>query len=119
MNNSRRLWISERIKELGKKKKDLAETLGLPHTRVSDIVGGTRALKLTEVHAFAEFMNMSYTEVLNRFSMKGTAKGDGVGSVYDGLINEEKEVIELYRGLSESGKQKFQEYVTNVKKTDS
>lgn len=111
MSNLKRIWISQRIAELGKKKKDLAEALGLPHTRISDIINGNRSLKITEIGNFADFMQMSYTEVLNRFSMKK----ENIDINYDSLIPDEKELIESYRGLSESGKQKFQQMFEVVK----
>ena len=91
----KRIWVSDRIKELGKKKKDLAETLGLPHTRISDIISGNRALKLTETKRFADFMEMSFEEVLSRISMKDT----GVEPFYDGLVSDERNMVALYRGL--------------------
>ncbi len=111
MSNLKRGWISDRLGELGKKKKGLAEALGLPHTRISDILIGTRALKVTEVKPFADFMNISTEEVLARFS------GDEPNNwpSYETLVNDEKDVIETYRGLSESGKQKFQAYVDDIK----
>lgn len=114
MSMKKRIWVSDRVKELGKKKKDLAETLGLPHTRISDIISGTRALKVTEVKPFADFMNMSFEEVLNRFSMKDA----DVEPSYDGLIGDERDMVDLYRGLSESGKQKFQLLADEMKKAE-
>ncbi|MCC3859708.1 helix-turn-helix domain-containing protein [Pseudemcibacter aquimaris] len=111
MSDLKRLWISRRIAELGKKKKDLAEALGLPHTRISDIINGNRSLKITEIGNFAEFMQMSYTEVLSRFSKKEP----NYDISYDSLIPDEKDLIESYRGLSESGKQKFQQMFDDAK----
>ena len=115
MSSKKRIWVSNRVKELGKKKKDLAETLGLPHTRISDIISGNRALKLTEVKGFADFMEMSFEEVLNRFSMKDS----GVEPSYEGLVSVERDMVALYRGLSESGKQKFQLLADEMKKAES
>ncbi len=110
MGTLKRVWISDRIRELGKKKKDLAEALGLPHTRISDIVNGTRALKVTEVKPFADFMNMSFDDVLRRFSED---KSNDWPS-YDTLGGDERNMVETYRGLSESGKQKFQEFLHEI-----
>ena len=114
MTVMRRNWISDRIKFLGKKKKDLAEALGLPHTRISDIIAGTRALKVTEVKAFADFMEMAFEDVIKRFS---NAEEDEWPS-YDTLVSDEQNVIDAYRGLSESGKQKFQAFVDVVKDSE-
>ena len=111
MSDKKRIWISRRIAEMGKKKKDLAEVLGLPHTRISDIINGNRSLKITEISPFADFMDMSYSEVLSKFSMK---EGE-INISYDALIKDEKDIIESYRGLSESGKQKFQQFFKVVK----
>jgi hypothetical protein len=56
-------------------------------------------------------MDMSYSEVLSKFSMKETE----INISYDALIKDEKDIIESYRGLSESGKQKFQQFFKVVK----
>jgi len=115
MTLKKRSWISDRIRQLGKKKKDLAEVLGLPHTRISDIISGNRALKVTEVESFADFMDMGIEEVLSCFaSTKSNIKPS-----YDNTIIDEKQVIELYRGLSEPGKQKFQKLAEEMKKDEN
>ena len=114
MSDLKRLWISDRIADQGKKKKDLAEALGLPHTRISDIINSNRSLKITEIKPFADFMNMSYSEVLSRFSMKQ----EEFNAAYDTLVYDEKQIIESYRGLSESGKQKFQQFFEVAKNAD-
>ena len=110
MDLRKRLWISQRIKELGKKKKDLAKVLGLPHTRVSDIISGNRSLKITEIENFADYMHMTINEVLDRFNSREI----NVMPNYDGLVTDEKAVIMLYRGLSEPGKQRFQQLAKDV-----
>ena len=114
MSSFKRDWISKHIRDMGKRKKDLAEALGLPHTRISDIINGTRALKVTEVKRFADFMNMTTEEVLCRFS--GDCDEDE--NSFASLVKDEKEMIQTYRGLSESGKQKFHAFVENMKDDD-
>ncbi|MDG1996577.1 MAG: helix-turn-helix transcriptional regulator [Emcibacteraceae bacterium] len=114
MSELKRIWISDRIADQGKKKKDLSEALGLPHTRISDIINSKRSLKITEIKPFADFMNMSYSEVLSRFSLKQ----EDFNAAYDALVYDEKQIIESYRGLSESGKQKFQEFLVEEKNTE-
>lgn len=114
MNLRKRLWISERIKELGKKKKDLAKALGLPHTRISDMISGTRALKITEIEAFSAYMEMSIDEVLIRFSGNDWQAAPH----YDGLGHDERDVIKLYRELSGPAKQKFHALAQGIKKED-
>ncbi|MEZ5756699.1 MAG: helix-turn-helix transcriptional regulator [Emcibacteraceae bacterium] len=117
MTGKKRNWISERIKLLGKKKKDLAEILGLPHTRISDMISGTRALKITEIVKFADFMEMSVSEVLSGFNSSQSRPNEEVrgSSQYQLLEKDENDVLALYRGLSEPEKQKFQHLVSTVK----
>jgi len=62
-------WITNHIKQIGKKKKDLATALGLPHTRISEIIAGKRQLKVSEVDIFATFMEITRDQVLAKFSM--------------------------------------------------
>lgn len=114
MTIKKRIWISDRIRQLGKKKKDLAEVLGLPHTRISDIISGNRALKVTEVEPFSDFMDMQIEEVLSCFASNKT----NLKPSYDVASNDEKQVIEFYRGLSEPGKQKFQQLAKDIKNED-
>ena len=115
MSLKKRSWISDRIRELGKKKKDLAEVLGLPHTRISDIISGNRALKVTEVEPFANFMDMRIEEILSCFS----SNKSNLKPSYDGSLSGEKQVIEFYRRLSEPGKQKFLKLAEEMQNDDS
>lgn len=78
------------------------------------MISGTRALKITEIEAFADYMEMSVGDILTRFSANDASKSPR----YDGLGNDEREVMELYRGLSEPGKQKFQALAEVVKKDE-
>lgn len=107
----KRIWVSDRIKQLGKKKKDLAQSLGLPHTRISDIISGLRALKVTEVKPFADFMEMPIDEVIKRFSNKQHEEW----SDYVMLVSDEKKVLEAYRELSEAGKEEIKAFVNDMK----
>ncbi|HRW30485.1 MAG TPA: helix-turn-helix domain-containing protein [Emcibacteraceae bacterium] len=120
MTGKKRIWISERIKLLGKKKKDLADTLGLPHTRISEMISGTRALKITEIVNFADLMEMSVSEVLSGFnnSHLRPEENESGSRNYQLLENDEKDVLTLYRELSEPEKQKFQHLVSTVKNDD-
>lgn len=67
-NNNRRQWIEDCLKERGKKKKDLAEALNLPHTRISDLINCRRSLKITEIIPFAKFMDMPVEDIVRRFN---------------------------------------------------
>ncbi|WP_308908954.1 helix-turn-helix domain-containing protein [Pseudokordiimonas caeni] len=57
-------WIKDALKQRGFKLKDLAETLGLPPPRISDIVNGTREVQSDEVIPMAEMLGMSVRALL-------------------------------------------------------
>jgi len=57
-------WIKDALKQKGLKLKDLAETLGLPPPRISDIVKGTREVQSDEVIPMAEMLGISVRTLL-------------------------------------------------------
>jgi SOS-response transcriptional repressor LexA len=59
-------WIKARLREIGKKQKDLAAAMSLPHTRVSEIISGKRAVRSHEAAILASFLGLSGDEVLQR-----------------------------------------------------
>jgi hypothetical protein len=58
------IWIAERLAEIGRKKSELAQALGLPPTRISEILRGRRDLHVTEVLPLARFLDMDPMTVL-------------------------------------------------------
>lgn len=61
-------WIADRLDEIGKTSAALAEEIGLPAPRVSDIIRGKRQVKLTEVHALASALEISVLEAVERLA---------------------------------------------------
>lgn len=61
-------WITERLNELDKKAIGLAKHLGLPQPRISDITNGTRLIKVSEIPALAEYLEMSQEEALRHLN---------------------------------------------------
>lgn len=66
-------WIEDRLNELGSKKIDLAERLGLAPSRITEIIRGERLVKVKEMPVLAHFLNMRPVEVFEHLS--GTARG--------------------------------------------
>lgn len=66
----KRDWIKERLSDLKKTQVGLAKALGLEHPRISEMIKGKRALKLTEAPHFAEYMKMSIEEVMSKFGLE-------------------------------------------------
>ncbi len=58
------IWIAERLAEIGKKKSELAQALGLPPTRISEILRGRRDIHVSEVLPLARFLDMDPMTVL-------------------------------------------------------
>jgi|GEM_PF-734965 len=57
-------WIELRLRELKKKKKELGIALGLPPSRISDIIKGNRRIQSQEISRLSAFLNMDATTVL-------------------------------------------------------
>lgn len=57
-------WIADRLAELGKKKLELAQALGLPPTRVSEILRGRRDIHVSELLPLARCLEMDPMTVL-------------------------------------------------------
>lgn len=57
-------WIADRLIEIGKKKAELAQALGLPPTRISEILRGRRDVHVSEVLPLARFLGMDPMTVL-------------------------------------------------------
>lgn len=57
-------WIADRLAELGKKKLELAQALGLPPTRVSEILRGRRDIHVSELLPLARCLDMDPMTVL-------------------------------------------------------
>lgn len=64
MHVMKREWIEKRLKALGKKKIELARQLGLPHTRVTEIIKGTRSILSKEIPGTAMLLEMSEADLL-------------------------------------------------------
>jgi len=67
-----RRWIKDRLKELGKTQVGLAAALGLPHTRINEMIKGKRELQTREISTFAKFLEMSEQGVISAFSGSDT-----------------------------------------------
>ncbi|MEC9268516.1 MAG: LexA family transcriptional regulator [Pseudomonadota bacterium] len=57
-------WIKTRLKELGLNQTALASALGVEQPRISEIIGNRRRLRLEEVPAFADVLQMSQEEII-------------------------------------------------------
>lgn len=70
MNNAdaRFHWLSTRLRELGMTKAELARAVGLPASRISEIIGrknaSPRKIKVAEIPKFAAALKMRPDEVL-------------------------------------------------------
>ncbi len=58
-------WIEQRLDQLGYTKKDLAQALSLPPSRVSEILKNKRQLKLSELPSLASTLQLSQSDLLS------------------------------------------------------
>ena len=63
-----RRWIESRLADIGRGKTELAAALGVAPSRVSEIISGSRTVKVTEIPPLARFLGMTWQEVFARLS---------------------------------------------------
>jgi SOS-response transcriptional repressor LexA len=61
-----RAWLKRRLAEIGKTQAALADTLGLPPPRISEIIRGSRRVSTRELPRMATFLNMPLPELMRR-----------------------------------------------------
>ena len=66
----KRSWIECRLKHLGHTKGELAQALNLPPSRISEILGGKRALKISELSQLASFLELPMHQITDRLTSK-------------------------------------------------
>lgn len=66
----RNQWIADRLKELGKSKAGLADALGLPRPRITEIMKGDRVIKAAEILPLARYLELDPGYVLLRITSK-------------------------------------------------
>lgn len=103
-----RQWIKRRLKELKKTQAGLAEHLGLPGSRVSELISGVRTLQVGEVTKVAEYLEWPPTRVLELECRLDLPQPVGstikvVGSVEAGIFKpaiemplDQQELIQIY-----------------------
>lgn len=68
-------WLSNRLKELGKKSRGLAQHLGVADSRITEIKKGLREIQTDELAAIATYLEWPVDEVLHR--IHGNLSGAG------------------------------------------
>lgn len=68
-----RQWIRDELNRRGKKAKELAAAMGIPASRVSEIIGGEREVQADEINPMARVLGMSVAELLERLGTKRPA----------------------------------------------
>ncbi len=72
----KRLWIENRLKEIGKKKSRLGTDLGLPPSRISEIISGKRRIQTHEVAQLSIFLQIDVTTILRHIHRENPNPSD-------------------------------------------
>ena len=59
-------WMEERLRELGRPKKGLAQVIGQSEARATGILKGTRQIKARELAAISHYLELPVEEILRR-----------------------------------------------------
>jgi len=72
-------WIEIRLREIGRPKKYLAQYLGIPSARITELIKGTRKLQAAEVRPLAEALGLTVDVVLDSLAegLKGVVNEAG------------------------------------------
>jgi len=103
-------WIADRLAELGKKKTDLAQALGLPPTRISEILRGRRDVHLAELLPLARFLEMDPMTVLLLCAPVPAhlrPEDGAVTSAAPALDAEEQAWLAAFRAMPEAERQRW------------
>lgn len=71
----KRRWIEDRLKQLGKNKRELADAMSIPASRLTELLNGDRNLKPAEATRAAKFLTTYTSTVWDAFGY-GAAVGD-------------------------------------------
>lgn len=71
MSNRENEWIATRLKEVGKRGKDLASALGIEPPRVTEIIKGNRKVATDELAPMARILDLAIEDVQRLLSKKG------------------------------------------------
>lgn len=85
-------WIKTRLKQVGKKMKDLAEATGQPASRISEKISGKRDFQAEEIPAIAQQLELPVSVVLARIPSQGA-----------GVLPEDSMLVEIH-GAAQAGK---------------
>jgi SOS-response transcriptional repressor LexA len=61
-------WIKARMADLGITQVDVADALGIPSSRVSELFSGVRKIQIDEIYPFSKIMLMSESDVVQLFA---------------------------------------------------
>lgn len=70
-----RLWIEKRLREIGKKKIELGRAIGLPPSRISDIIHGNRRIHSHEIPQLSIFLELDMGMILNFIHLENNEEG--------------------------------------------
>jgi len=63
-----RMWIAERLREIGRTKSQLGAALSLPPSRISEIISGRRQIQSHEISILALFLKLDIEVVVHRIT---------------------------------------------------
>lgn len=79
-------WLAKRLKVLGKKNRGLAKHLGIPDSRVTEIIKGDRAIQVNELAALADFLEWSNDELMHAMGARNRRRTPGVALMLKGNV---------------------------------
>jgi transcriptional regulator with XRE-family HTH domain len=93
-------WLRERLGELGRSSADLARALGIPKSRVSEMLAGRRRLQPHEIQPIARFLQLTEAQIIENLGLPlNASKEQNGGTVSQVFGNNRQPVANLDSSL--------------------
>lgn len=79
-------WLAKRLKTTGKRNRGLAKHLGVPDSRISEIINGRREVQTDEIEGVAEFLDWTLEELMRAMGASNGRGSSGVALLIKGTV---------------------------------
>jgi plasmid maintenance system antidote protein VapI len=86
-------WMRDRLEDVGKSGADLARALGIPNSRVSEMLAGKRRLQPNEIRPAARFLRMTEAQVVANLGGEWNANREQTEEIVPQIGGNERQLV--------------------------